>query len=154
MAPTWEELELPVLQWAQRDGDSGSDRLWHNSTEPFAGAPQVTQVQADEALSRLDEYGLIAGRDRRVETSDFAEWPRVRPTANGLRVLGEWPPEKDAAVHQALVAVLRNVADDLLDEDEAGAVRRAAGSLDRFGAGVVGDVAQDELKSIGGDIAS
>jgi hypothetical protein len=152
MAPTWEALELPVLQWVLRNGDNGTGELPHRSAEPFAGVPEVTQAQAHEALTRLQEFGLVTGEP--VETSDYTQWPRVRPTANGLRVLGEWPPQDSAAVQAALVAVLRSIADELPEEqaEQAGALRRAAGGVGRFTKEVFTGVALGQLQGLGGDL--
>ena len=152
MALTWDELEFPVLQWVLRDGDNGTGELPLRSTTSFAGMPEVTQSHLDEALARLREFGLVLGE--RVETSDYVEWPRVRPTANGLRVLGEWPPEDSAAVQAALATVLRSVADDLPEEEQeqAGALRRAAGGVGRFTRDVFTSVALGQLQGFGGEL--
>jgi hypothetical protein len=75
--------------------------------EAFDGAPDVTEAQAEEALPRLEEFGLIAGD--RIETSDLAKCSRIGSTANGLRVLGESPPEESATLQHTLMAVLVSV---------------------------------------------
>ncbi len=99
---SWETLELPVLQWTLRAGDGGTGELPHGSQEPFAPVPELTQAQVEDALTRLEEHGLIVATTARVETSDYTQWPRVRPSANGLRVLGEWPPADSAASKRRL----------------------------------------------------
>lgn len=54
----------------------------------------------------------------------------MRPTADGLRVLGEWPPAEGAAVNVALARILRGLADsDQVQEPDKMATRRAAGTL-------------------------
>jgi hypothetical protein len=62
----------------------------------------------------LQQHGLVAGAGP-VATNAYERcyerWERLRPTAAGLRVLGEWPPAEDAAVNVALARVLRGLAD-------------------------------------------
>jgi hypothetical protein len=149
---TWEELELPVLRWVLSVGDGGTGELGHGSGEPFAGLPELTQAQVEDALTRLEEFGLVVALTARVETSDYIEWPRLRVSADGLRVLGEWPPHDSATLQQALVAVLTQFADEL-PEDDARSVRRTAGGIARFAHGVVADAAQGELKRLGKEAA-
>lgn len=149
--PSWDELELPVLRWVQEAGDGGTGELAHGSPTPFEGVPAVSQARVEEALTRLKKFGLIVGR--RVETSDYSEWFQLRPTANGLRVLGEWPPADGATLQEALVKVLLGLADDL-PEVEATAVRRSAGGLARFGGNVLSDITQRELRRVGEDAVS
>jgi hypothetical protein len=145
---TWDELELPVLRWVLTDGSGGTRELRLSTSEPFEPLPELTQAQVDEALTRLEHHGLVVARPARVETSDYAEWLGLRVSADGLRVLGEWPPADSASLQQALVAVLRQFADGL-PEEEAAPVRRTAGGIARFAHGVVADVAQGELKRLG-----
>jgi hypothetical protein len=148
---TWEELELPVLCWVLGDGLGGTGELGHGSTEPFAELPELTHAQVEEALTRLEQHGLVVALTKRVETSDYTEWPRLRVSADGLRVLGEWPPDDSATLQQALVAVLLQFADELPD-DEAGPVRRTAGGIARFAHDVIAGAAQNELQRLGEDI--
>ncbi|MCA1708734.1 MAG: hypothetical protein LC808_37825 [Actinobacteria bacterium] len=149
--PSWEELELPVLRWVQEAGDGGTGQLAHGSPTPFEGVPAVSEAGVEEALTRLEEFGLIVGR--RVESSDYSEWSQLRPTANGLRVLGEWPPADGATLQEALVNVLLSLAEDL-PEAEATPVRRTAGGLARFGGHVLSDITQRELRRVGEDTVS
>ena len=63
--------------------------------DPADVLPELTESQLDEALRRLEQYGLIAGE--RGQTVDFVFWMH-------LRMLGEWPPAEGAAVNDALAA--------------------------------------------------
>ena len=150
MSETWEELEAPVLRWVLEHGREGTGQLWHDSSEPFAGIPELTQAQVAEAIKRLQEHGLVAS-DKPTATNAYESWPQLRPTADGLRVLGEWPPTVGAEVNVALARILRALAssDDLSDEERT-ATRRAAGTLSQMAGGVVMDVAQEEMKKLAG----
>lgn len=106
----------------------------------------MTEAQVAQAIKRLQQHGLVAGVGP-VATNAYERWERLRPTANGLRVLGEWPPAEDAAVNVALARVLRGLADTGdVDDEERTAARRAAGTLSQMGADVVMDVAKDEMR--------
>lgn len=148
MVVSWEGLELPALRWVLAHGDAGTGKLALGSADESEAVPVLSMAQLDEALVRLEDFGLITGLDR-IETNAYSEWPWLRPTADGLRVLGEWPPEESATLQRALVQVLLRVADELPPE-EAGPVRRAAGGVGQFAGGVLSDVAQAELKRAGG----
>jgi len=95
----WEDLELPALRWVhaappeEAGGVSTGDL--HSGDSPAEVLPELMESQLDEALRRLKQHGLIAGE--RGETIGFAFWMQLRVTADGLRVLGEWPPAEGGA---------------------------------------------------------
>lgn len=125
MSETWEELEAPVLRWVLEHGREGTGQLWHDSSEPFAGIPELTQAQVADAIKRLQQYGLVAS-EKPTATNAYESWHQLRPSADGLRVLGEWPPAQGAAVNVALARILRALADsDEVSEEERTAARRA-----------------------------
>lgn len=142
-------MELPVLRWVLAEGDGATGELGHGSGEPFAGLPDVTQAEVED-VTRLEEHALVVALNARVETSDYIEWPRLRVSADGLRVLGEWPPHDSATLQQALVAALTHFADEV-SEEEARPVRRMAGGIARFAHGVVADATQGELRRLGSE---
>jgi hypothetical protein len=112
--------------------------------------PGLTESQVAEAVARLEEHGLVAGSSS--PTMGHARWSSLRPTAKGLRVLGEWPPADAATVNVALAHILRAVAgsEELPEEDET-AARRAAEAIESFSGDVVLDVVKAEVaKFIGG----
>jgi hypothetical protein len=109
VSETWEELEEPVLRWVLEHGDEGTGELAYRSTEAFAGIPALTQAQVAEAIKRLQQYRLAASEGPSA-TNTYERWRELRPTADGLRVLGEWPPADAAAVNVALARVLRALA--------------------------------------------
>jgi hypothetical protein len=65
----------------------------------------------DDALRRLQHEGLIDGK--RVE-ADYFVWARLRTKSDGLRQLGEWPPQIDdfAAFVMGIFEALDREADD------------------------------------------
>ena len=150
MSETWEQLEGPVLRWVLEHGDEGTPQLPYGSSKPFAGIPELTEAQVAEAIKRLQQHGLVAGAGP-VATNAYERWERLRPTADGLRVLGEWPPAEDTAVNVALARVLRGLADTGdVDDEERTTARRAAGTLSQMAGDVVMDVAQDEMRRLAG----
>jgi hypothetical protein len=149
----WENLELPALRWihATRPEDTGgvsTGEMGLGSDNPAEALPELTESQFHEALRRLKQHGLIEGQWG--ETSDMIYWLHLRITANGLRVLGEWPPAEGAAVNDVLAAALRHLAPELSEED-ATAARRAGSALTKISAGAVYDVLKDQAQRLGED---
>lgn len=68
-------------------------------------------------------------------------------------MLGEWPPDDSAALHDSLVSALRRLADDLPDEDSR-ALRRAASSVAKPSAGAMLDLAKEQIQGLGEDLTS
>jgi hypothetical protein len=145
---TWEELELPVLRWVHENAWAQPGELKHLGDEPSATFPGLTNRIVDEALRRLQEHGLIDGQ--RAEAL-VVWWSNVRPTADGLRVLGEWPPVDAATVNVTLARVLRALAGDL-DEPDATAARRAGSALSKMSGEVVLDIVKDRIQNLGEDL--
>lgn len=148
----WEDLDLPALRWVhaappeEAGGVSTGDL--HSGDSPAEVLPELMESQLDEALRRLKQHGLIAGE--RGETIGFAFWMQLRVTADGLRVLGEWPPAEGAAINDALALVLRHLAPEL-PEDDATAARRAGSALAKMSAATVLDVVKDQAQRLGED---
>jgi hypothetical protein len=78
-------------------------------------AGHLSHMQVDDALMRLERHGLIAGS--RHEGSGTTWWMQLRPTADGLRVLGEWPPVEAATINVALAQILRALGGSSLRAD-------------------------------------
>jgi hypothetical protein len=148
----WEDLELPALRWVHaapaEDAGGVSTGDLRRGDSPAAVLPELTESQLDEALRRLEQHGLIAGE--RGETFGFAFWMQLRVTADGLRVLGEWPPAEGAAINDALAFVLRRLAPEFPEED-ATATRRAGSALAKMSAATVVDVLKDQAHRLGED---
>lgn len=121
----------------------------------FRRHPELTQSQVAEAIKRLQQYGLVA-RNEPTATGAYEEWNALRPTANGLRVLGEWPPAEGAILNVALARILRAIADSdkLSDEEDKTATRRAAGTVASTAGEVVLDVVKDEMARLVAEASS
>jgi hypothetical protein len=146
---TWEELELPVLRWVL---ESRQDQLELSSDRASSEvASDLSDPEVDDALMRLERHGLVAGS--RHEGSGTTWWTQLRPTADGLRVLGEWPPAEAATVNVALAQILRALAAELPDKEAATAARRGASALSKMSGEVVLDVVKGELRRLGGEAA-
>lgn len=148
---SWDEFESLVLHWVFENTGTDSGLLPHHSTEPFEDIQSLTQPQVAEAIERLIEHGLIAARGGPIVTIGYKAWLGLRPTANGLRVLGQWPPADAASVNSALAHVLRKLAgtDGLPDEDRS-AAKRAATTVANLSSDVVLDVMKDEIAKLTG----
>jgi hypothetical protein len=146
---TWEELELPVLRWLLESRQDQLELFWDRTSSEVTDA--LSDRQVDDALMRLKRHGLIAGG--RHEASGTSFWTQLRPTADGLRVLGEWPPVEAATVNVALAQILRTLAAELPDEERATAARRAGSALSKMSGEVVLDVVKGELRRLGGEVA-
>ena len=146
----WERSDLPVLRFVAELDYSLQWRFERG--EPTDELPDFKGEELDAALRRLEEHGLIEAGGR-SETIGYFTWWRLRPTPDGWRVLGEWPPTSEADMGAALVHILRAMAEEAGDED-AKPLRRAAGSVGKLAGNVVFDVAKGELERAGGDIAT
>jgi hypothetical protein len=144
----WERAALPTLRWV-RDKPWGYN--WRfDRDEPAEFVRGLSGTELDAALRRLENAGLIVGR--RSETIGYFQWWQLRPTADGLRVLGDWPPDPRSTLDQVLVRLLQTLGDEAETEEEAKWYRRAAGSVARFGSNVVADVVKGEVRRLGGEI--
>jgi hypothetical protein len=151
----WDELELPVLKWVHTADPDATGFVETGDLSRDAASsemlPQLSALQVDQALTTLRDYGLIVGD--RAEALD--SWRTgLRVTGSGLRVLGEWPPDDSAALGDALIRVLRRIASDLPDSDDAATVRQAAGVVSRISGGAVFDLAKEYVQRLGEDLAS
>jgi hypothetical protein len=149
----WSDVDEPVLQWLLKSSDnaewrSGMLELSLYGPEDCADelGLSLDSRQLHEALTRLRDYGLIAGK---LHLSECAIWSHLRLTADGLIVLGEWPDLDGVASFEGLQALLARLAAGVEDNDERSALRRAAGAIGRLGKGVV----DSELESLSEGIA-
>jgi hypothetical protein len=149
-AAVWDRIDLPVLRWVAEAGYEFQWRFERN--EPTEEVPSLSGDELDAALRRLQGHGLVSAGGR-TETSGYYVWWRLRPTSDGWRVLGQWPPANEADMGTAVVEILRRLANEA-SADEAKRLRRAAGSVARFGGRVVFDVAKGEIRQAGGDLTT
>ncbi len=152
---SWDEVEAPVLRWVAEEVPYEMQVKFERGV--VAGENPLPDRSDDdivEAVLRLIEHGLLS-RAHVQETIGGWYFTRLRVTADGYRVLGEWPPVPEVQINHALADVLRRLAgvEGSSDEGEQGTLRRAAGTLARFTAGTVVDAAADELAEAGEDFA-
>lgn len=147
-SPPWDDFEGLVLRWVFEHCWEAEVQL-DRSDEPSEHLPSLSDIEIDDALSRLRDHagGLISGH--RDEAAGYFWWSALRPTANGLRVLGEWPPASESSLDATLAEVLAGAADQVDDSEEKQGLKRAAGSV----GGVMGDIAKAELRRLGGGLA-
>lgn len=148
--PTWDDFELPVLSWVHEETWAQPGELKHLEPDHRSTELPFTDAELDEALRRLSEHGLITGQ--RTEAL-VVWWNNIRPTVNGLRVLGEWPPVEAATINITLARVLRALSGEL-DPEDATAAKRAGSALSKMSGDVVFDVVTDRLKTLGEDVVA
>src|SRR5699024_6144258 len=105
---------------------------------------------AHASLLRLRSYALVDGHDS--ATTHYVVWSRLRVTADGWRVLGDWPDLDRVASAATIHRLLQTLADDA-PEPEREALIRASGVAARTGDEVLRDTIADVAKSIGEEAA-
>jgi hypothetical protein len=118
--------------------------------EPFEPIPGLTSRNVHESLQRLVSHGLVAGSEGPPMQS--VDWSKLRVTAFGWIVLGEWPDLDRVATAASVERLLRALADEA-PEIERSALRRAAGVLSRTADEVVRGTATDVAGTIGREAA-
>lgn len=148
-ASIWERVDLPVLEYVR---EFPFDHQWRFDRKgPTEELPHLSGEELDASLNRLANYGLISFGDR-SETIGFFNYIRVRLAPDGLRVLGEWPPNQRAEVGTALVQILLQLSDAEPEVESTKSLRRAAGAVGRFSGDVIFDIASSEARSLGKDV--
>jgi DNA-binding PadR family transcriptional regulator len=138
---TWSETDEPLLRWVHEQPSSFIPETWilrlelRRYTKPSEEVPGLSTEQVDQALIRLQEHGLIDGE--RGEAIGFSSWSRLRVTALGLQVLGEWPDLDKLASAASLKLLLNELADAAPDSEDQSALRRLIGVAGEVGEGVV-----------------
>ena len=151
----WDRVDEPVLRWVGSLGSAmGSGvpqfNLELREPEPFEAVPGLTSRDVQESLLRLRSHGLIDG----LESAAFGNstWSRLRVTASGLIVMGEWPDLDRVATAASLHRLLRALSEDA-PEDDRKALRRAAGVVARTADNVLRGTAADVAGSVGEEVA-
>jgi hypothetical protein len=150
---TWTEIDEPALRWLLEQ-DSNPDwggrikLVVYGQPQPFRDLDdEIDSRQADEALTRLESHGLIAGV--RTGSAMAAFWSGLRLAPRGLILLGEWPDLDRVASLEGLQAVFTGLAKQAEDAGDRTALRRTAGAIGRLGEGIV----ESTIESLGEELA-
>jgi DNA-binding PadR family transcriptional regulator len=150
----WEEIAEPVLRWVQRYPSFLSEPLLLTlaitEPTPFEDIEGLDSRQVNDALKRLQSRGLISG-----EMDHFGRdviWGKLRLTADGLRLLDEWPDLEKIEAASALGAVLEQLATTAPHED-ATALRRTEAYVARTSGELIRDAVSELTADAVKDIA-
>jgi hypothetical protein len=149
----WEHVDEPVLRWVASLPPSLEMELHEfqlREPQPFAPIDGLDTRNVRESLHRLRSHGLIAG-DESLTTHDES-WHKLRVTAFGWVVLGEWPDLDRVATAASIHRLLRALADEA-PEQERNPLVRAAGVVSRTADEVVRGTAADIARTIGREAA-
>lgn len=123
----WERVDEPVLRWAASLPPSLEMELHTlelREPQQFAPIPGLDSRDVHESLGRLVSHRLVDGFDS--PTMQSTSWSKLRVTAFGWIVLGEWPDLDLVATAASLHRLLRALAEQA-PEGERGPLLRAAG---------------------------
>jgi hypothetical protein len=141
MGTTWSDVDERVLGWVfelpptfDQPSEIPEYPTWE--PQPFPEIEGLDTRQVSDALYRLRSHGLVAGGDQ--DMGRVVLWWRLRVTARGLQVLGEWPDLDQLASAVSVRNVLLQLARDAPPEQQK-PLKRAAGLLGRTSAEVVRD---------------
>lgn len=151
MATLWESVDEPILRWIASLPSSFEMEVHHlelRKPVPFTPIAGLTSRDAHEGLARLQSHGLVGGVEHSMNNS--TAWSKLRVTARGWIVLGEWPDLDRVATAASIHKLLRALADEAPDDDRA-ALIRAAGVVSRTADEVVRGVASDIAKTAGSE---
>ena len=141
---TWHTIEMPVLLEVARELQAGTSPMAHEV---------ATVLNFDEEVVHRTIDGLVEARylNRRASgaparmSDSFERSSLLELTERGRRTVGLWPNETAASA--ALVELLTQAADQVDDEDDASALRRAGRLLSGVPGNVVGGVITALIKS-------
>lgn len=151
----WDRVDEPLLRWVASLGSvMGSAptqvQLELREPEPFEEVPGLTSRDVQRSLLRLRSHALIDGTESAAMGN--STWSRLRVTAAGLIVLGEWPDLGRVATAASLHRLLRALSEDAPEEERA-ALRRTAGSIARTADEVLRGTAADIAGAMGEEAA-
>ncbi len=149
----WERIDEPVLRWVATLPPSLEMKLYEfkvSEPEPFAAIDGLQSDEVHMSLHRLLSHGLIDGDP--APPANQAIWGKLRVTAFGWIVLGEWPDLDRVATAASVTSLLRALGDQA-PEMERGALLRAAGVISRTADEVVRGTAVDIARTIGREVA-
>lgn len=146
----WERVDEPVLRWVATLPTVLEFALVElQIREPVEEVGSLDSRTVNESLRRLQSHYLIDGEEH--QTTHHSTWSKLRLTALGLIVVGEWPDLDRVASAVSLRRLLLSAAEDAPDEAKT-ALRRAAGAVARVGDDVLRDVIADVAGSVGDEL--
>jgi hypothetical protein len=146
----WERVDEPVLRWVATLPPVMEFALVQlEIREPVEEIDGLDSRTVNESLRRLQSHHLIDGEEH--QTTHHSTWSKLRLTALGLIVLGEWPDLDRVASAVALRRLLLGAAEEAPDSEKAG-LRRAAGAIARVSDDVLRDVITEVAGSAGEDL--
>jgi hypothetical protein len=139
----WDRVDERVLRWVATLPPSLAMEIHLFEVarpEPFEPIPGLTSRDVHASLRRLVSAGLVDGSEGPPLQS--VDWSKLRVTASGWIVLGEWPDLDRVATATSLHRLLRALAEDA-PEEERSALVRAAGVVSRTADEIVRGAAAD-----------
>ena len=150
----WARVDEPLLRWVLSLPPSlvaDLVDLKEREPEPFPHVKGLDTREANDGLYRLHLSGLIEGNDSPSMAS--TTWSRLRVTARGLIVLGEWPDLERVVSAASLTTLLRRLAEEAPEEHRS-ALERTAGVLSRTADEALKGTAADIARTLGKEAAS
>jgi hypothetical protein len=151
----WDRVDEPILRWVASlgsvmDSDNRLD-LELREPEPFDPVPGLMSGDVQQSIKRLRSHRLIEGNE--AAASGNSTWTRLRVTAAGLILLGEWPDLDRVATAAPLYRLLRGLSDNAPGEADRTALRKAAGVVAKYGDEVLRGTAADVAGAAGKEAA-
>jgi hypothetical protein len=153
VATRWERVDERVLRWVSGIPSSLQPIVYsfeEREPVPDEDLTGLNSREVNDSLHRLLSHRLIYGRPR--PGMQHTTWARLRITAYGLRVLGEWPDLDLVASAAALHHILRHLGEEAPEESK-GPLVRAAGVVGRTADEIVRGTATDIARTIGKEVA-
>jgi len=149
----WHDIDERVLLWLAHEAPASFPPWALNLTirpddTTSEEIPGLTDRQVDQALLRLESYGLVDFRERSQSIGCFNT---LRVTALGHRVLGVWPDLEHIAAIDALRLALQAVADGAPLEERS-TLRRAVGIAGELGGAIVASTAAGTAGKLGDNL--
>lgn len=145
----WERVDEPVLRWVASLGspfEVDVVKLPSRDPQPFEPVAGIDTLEAHDSLMRLCSHGLIDGDQS--GTVGYRTWVKLRITARGLIVLGEWPDLDRVVTAAGLHGLLTAISEDA-PEGVRSSLRRAAGVVGRTADDVVRGTAVGVARTLG-----
>lgn len=128
----WHSRDFPILLALARASEDGGRLRFDEVAEDLS--IRYRDVVASIDLLRTNGYVDC----RQVHQDGGSAAVHIRLSERGLRAVGLWPDEDQAAA--ALIELLTKAADQVDDEDEAGNLRKAGRLLKSVPSSVLADV--------------